>query len=151
MRLPESNRGRSVAIALVVLAVIVFWVVVNRVLPHDDLQKLLQDVSSALGAWTYLLVGVFAFLETGAFVGLVVPGETVMLLGGAVAGQGEISIYLLLAIAWFSCWAGDTASFFIGRRLGRDFVLRNGPSVGISNERFAQVEAYFGRHGGKTI
>jgi membrane protein DedA with SNARE-associated domain/membrane-associated phospholipid phosphatase len=151
MRLPESNRGRGVAIGLVVLAVIAFWVVVNRVLPHNDLQKLLKDVSSALGAWTYLLVGAFAFLETGAFVGLIVPGETVMLLGGAVAGQGEISIYLLLAIAWFSAWAGDTTSFFIGRRLGRDFVLQHGPAVGISNDRFAQVEGYFGRHGGKTI
>ena len=56
--------------------------------PPLDLQELLEDVSNTLGAWTYLLVGVFAFLETGAFVGLVVPGETVMLLGGAVAGQG---------------------------------------------------------------
>jgi undecaprenyl-diphosphatase len=151
MRLPETKRGRRVGIGVAVLAVIAFWVVVNRVIPHDNLQKLLQDVSNALGAWTYLLVGVFAFLETGAFVGLVVPGETVMLLGGAVAGQGAINIYLLLAIAWFSAWAGDTTSFFIGRRLGRDFVLRRGPAVGISNERFAQVEGYFGRHGGKTI
>ncbi|MGH2982565.1 MAG: bifunctional DedA family/phosphatase PAP2 family protein [Solirubrobacterales bacterium] len=74
-----------------------------------------------------------------------------MLLGGAVAGQGEIDLYLLLAIAWFSAWAGDTTSFYIGRGLGRDFVLRNGPRVGISNERFSQVEDYFRRHGGKTI
>jgi membrane protein DedA with SNARE-associated domain len=151
LRLPETKRGRRVGIGVAVLAVIAFWVVVNRVLPHHDLQKLLQDVSSALGAWTYLLVGVFAFLETGAFVGLVVPGETVMLLGGAVAGQGDINLYLLLAVGWFSAWAGDTTSFFIGRRMGRDFVLRRGPAVGISNERFAQVEGYFGRHGGKTI
>ena len=43
---------------------------------------------NTLGAWTYLLVGFFAFAETGAFVGLLVPGETVMILGGAVAGQG---------------------------------------------------------------
>lgn len=151
MRIPETKRGRRVAVAVIVLAVITFWVVVNQVLPHDDLQRLLKDISNTLGAWTYLLVGAFAFLETGAFVGLVVPGETVMLLGGAVAGQGAVSIYLLLAIAWFSAWAGDTTSFFIGRRLGRGFVLRNGPAVGISNERFAQVEGYFGRHGGKTI
>jgi membrane protein DedA with SNARE-associated domain/membrane-associated phospholipid phosphatase len=151
MRIPETKRGRRLGLAAVVLAVIAFWLVVNRVLPHDDLQRLLEDVSSALGAWTYLLVGAFAFLETGAFVGLVVPGETVMLLGGAVAGQGEIDLYLLLAIAWFSAWAGDTTSFFIGRRMGRDFVLRRGPGVGLSNERFHQVETYFDRHGGKTI
>jgi membrane protein DedA with SNARE-associated domain/membrane-associated phospholipid phosphatase len=151
VRIPETRRGRRIAVVAVVLAVITFWVVVNRVVPHDDLQGILEDVSQALGEWTYLLVGAFAFLETGAFVGLVVPGETIMLLGGAVAGQGEIDLYLLLAIAWFSAWAGDTTSFFIGRRLGRGFVLRNGPRVGISHERFAQVEDYFRRHGGKTI
>ena len=74
-----------------------------------------------------------------------------MLLGGAVAGQGAIDVYLLIAIAWFAAWAGDTTSFFIGRRLGREFVLRHGPRVGISQERFEQVEDYFSRHGGKTI
>ena len=46
-----------------------------------------------------------------------------MLLGGAVAGQGAIDVYLLIAIAWFCAWPGDTTSFFLGRRLGRDFVL----------------------------
>ncbi len=74
-----------------------------------------------------------------------------MLLGGAVAGQGAIDIYLLIAIAWFSAWAGDTTSFFLGRRLGREFVMRHGPRVGISHERFEKVEDYFSRHGGKTI
>ena len=55
-----------------------------------------------------------------------------MLLGGAVAGQGAIDIYLLIAIAWFAAWLGDTTSFFIGRRLGREFVMRHGPRVGIT-------------------
>jgi len=151
MRLPETRRGRHLGLAAAVLAIVAAWILINRLVPHDNLQKLLDDVSRALGAWTYLLVGVFAFLETGAFVGLVVPGETVMLLGGAVAGQHEINLFLLLAIAWFCCWAGDTTSFLVGRRLGREFVLERGPRVGISNERFAQVEAYFDRHGGKTI
>ena len=74
-----------------------------------------------------------------------------MLIGGAVAGQGAVDIYLLIAIGWFAAWLGDTTSFFIGRRLGRGFVLRHGPRVGISEERFSRVEDYFERHGGKTI
>ena len=69
----------------------------------------------------------FAFLETGAFVGLVAPGETVVILGGAVAGQGVTSLYLTIAIVWMSAFAGDSASFLLGRRLGREFVLRHGP------------------------
>jgi membrane protein DedA with SNARE-associated domain/membrane-associated phospholipid phosphatase len=145
-----SNRKRLV-VAIVAAAVIFGYYLLSQKLGHLDLHDLLEEVSETLGAWTYLLVGVFAFAETGAFVGLVVPGETVMLLGGAVAGQGAIDVYLLIAVAWFAAWAGDTTSFFIGRRLGREFVLQHGPRFGIGHERFEKVEDYFSRHGGKTI
>jgi len=151
LQLPEDRRRKRLLIFAIAIGVAAGYYLISRVIPHEDLQGILEDVSNTLGAWTYLLVGVFAFAETGAFVGLVVPGETVMLLGGAVAGQGVINVYLLIAIAWFAAWAGDTTSFFIGRRLGRDFVLRNGPRFGISHERFEKVEDYFSRHGGKTI
>jgi undecaprenyl-diphosphatase len=151
LHLPEDRRRRRLVLVAIAAAVAAAYYLISRVIPHDDLQRLLEDVSNTLGAWTYLLVGVFAFAETGAFVGLVVPGETVMLLGGAVAGQGAIDVYLLIAIAWFSAWLGDTTSFFVGRRLGRDFVLRHGPRFGIGHERFERVEDYFSRHGGKTI
>jgi len=154
VKLPGEGEGGSrkhLLIGIAVATVALFYYFVSRELGSLDLQNLLEEISSALGAWTYLLVGFFAFAETGAFIGLVVPGETTMLLGGAVAGQGAIDIYLLIAIAWFAAWLGDTTSFFIGRRLGREFVLRHGPRVGISHERFEKVEDYFSRHGGKTI
>ena len=153
MKMPGEGGGnrKRLLLAAVAVAVAFGYYLLSQKLGHLDLQHLLEDISNTLGAWTYLLVGVFAFAETGAFVGLVVPGETVMLLGGAVAGQGAIDIYLLIAIAWFSAWLGDTTSFFIGRRLGREFVITHGPRVGISHERFEKVEDYFSRHGGKTI
>lgn len=120
-------------------------------LPSIDAQQILDDVSTGLGDWTYLAVSVLAFLETGAFVGLVFPGETAVIIAGAVAGQGETSIVITIALVWFSAWAGDSASFYIGTRLGREFILRNGHRVRITPERFEQVESYFSRHGGKTI
>ncbi len=136
---------------MIAVAIATGYYLLTRLVPHSGLHRLLREVSNTLGPWTYLLVGVFAFAEVGAFIGLVVPGETVMLLGGAVAGQGAVNVYLLIAIAWFSAWAGDTTSFFVGRRLGREFLLRHGPRFGLSEHRFAQVEDYFSRHGGKTI
>ncbi|MGH2976552.1 MAG: bifunctional DedA family/phosphatase PAP2 family protein [Solirubrobacterales bacterium] len=153
MKLPGEGGGnrKRLLLALLAAAVAFGYYTLSRQLGHIDLQGLLEDVSNTLGAWTYLLVGLFAFAETGAFVGLVVPGETVMLIGGAVAGQGAIDIYLLIGIAWLAAWAGDTTSFFIGRRLGREFVIEHGPRVGIGHERFEKVEDYFSRHGGKTI
>ena len=54
---------------------------------------MIEDVAEALGRWTYLLVAALAFLETGAFVGLVAPGEFTVILGGVIAGQGEINVW----------------------------------------------------------
>jgi len=127
------------------------YFLLKALLPDIDLEQLLEDVSTTLGSWTYLLVGFFAFVETGAFVGLVAPGETIVILAGAVAGQGATSVFVTITIVWAAAWAGDSVSFLIGRRLGRDFVLRHGHRLRITPERFEQVEGYFRRHGGKTI
>jgi undecaprenyl-diphosphatase len=146
----EEKRSHLRTAVIVAVAIAVFWLF-HHFSGGIDFEKLLEDLSSSLGDWTYVLVGALAFLETGAFVGLVFPGETAVLLGGAVAGQGQTSIVITIAIVWFCAWAGDTCSFFIGQRLGRDFILKHGPKVRITHERFEQVEEYLQRHGGKTI
>jgi membrane protein DedA with SNARE-associated domain/membrane-associated phospholipid phosphatase len=116
-----------------------------------NLEELLLNIGSTLGSWTYLLVGGLAFLETGAFIGLVAPGETAMLLGGLVAGQGKIDVITLIAICWTAATLGDLTSFFLGRRLGRSFLVKHGPKVQITEERLHTVEGFFDRHGGKAI
>ena len=116
-----------------------------------NLETLLVDIGQTLGQWTYLLVGVLAFLETGAFIGLVAPGETAMMLGGVVAGQGEINVITLIGVAWIAAVAGDCASYALGRRLGREFLVKHGSRVQIGPERLAQVETFFEKHGGKAI
>lgn len=151
LRLPESRRGKLIALVGLAIAGLVLYLLYQRFFPEFDLQQLLDDFANLLGDWTYLIVGVLAFLETGAFVGLLVPGETAMIVGGAVAGLGVIDLYLLIAIAWSMAFLGDSFSFMLGRKLGRGFVLRHGSKVGITRERFEGVEAYFDRHGGKTV
>lgn len=140
---------RKAGLVLVALALVVYASGVLSELP--DPKQLIGDIAETLGAWTYVLVGVMAFLETGAFVGLVAPGETVVIAGGVIAGQGEIDLLPLIGLVWICAVLGDTTSFYIGRRLGRDFLERNGPRVKITHERLEQVEGYFDRHGGKTI
>jgi membrane protein DedA with SNARE-associated domain len=143
-----SGERKLIAAALVV-ALAVYASGVLSALP--DPKKVITDVAQALGAWTYALVGVMAYLETAAFVGLVAPGETVVLAGGVIAGQGEIELIPLIGLVWICAILGDTTSFYIGRRLGRRFLERHGPKVKITHERLEQVEGYFQRHGGKTI
>lgn len=145
------HRTLLIVVALLIAAAAVTVWATGSLPDFPDVKDLIEDVAQTLGPWTYVLVGVLAFLETGAFVGLVAPGETVVIVGGVIAGQGEISLIVLIGIVWTAAVLGDTASFYIGRRLGRGFVLRHGPKVKIDEARLEQVEAYFGRHGGKTI
>jgi membrane protein DedA with SNARE-associated domain/membrane-associated phospholipid phosphatase len=134
-----------------IAAAIVAFLVLRDQLPHINLDKLIEDLSQGLGAWTYLLVGGLAFLETGAFVGLVAPGEFTVMLGGAVAQQGDISLPLILAITWLSAFTGDSVSFLLGAKLGRGFLVRHGERLRVTDERLKRVEGYFANHGGKTI
>ena len=116
-----------------------------------SVKQIVEDAGSKLGRWTYLVVSVMAFFETGAFVGLVAPGETFLIFGGVVAGQGKISLVALIALVWTAAVLGDLASFYAGRRLGRRFLEKHGPKVSITEERLQSVEAFFDRHGGKAI
>jgi membrane protein DedA with SNARE-associated domain/membrane-associated phospholipid phosphatase len=145
-RLALERRAIGILIAL---ALAVYASGVLSELP--DPKAVIDDIAEALGPWTYVLVGVMAFLETGAFVGLVAPGETVVIAGGVVAGQGTIALLPLIGLVWICAVLGDTTSFYIGRRLGRAFLEKHGPRLKITPERLEQVEGYFDRHGGKTI
>lgn len=116
-----------------------------------DAGALLSDASRSLGAWTYLAVPALAFLETGAFVGLVVPGETAVLVGGVAAERGEVAVLPLIGMVWAAAVAGDVVSFLLGRRLGRRFLVVHGPRLRVDAARLARVERFYDRHGGKAI
>lgn len=137
--------------ALGALAVAAVVLVIAGVIPIPDLVSIVERAGRALGPYVYLVVGILSFLETGGFVGLILPGETTVLVGGVVAGQGEADPVLLVAVVWTCAVAGDLCSYALGRRLGRAFLLEHGARVRITEERLVQVEAYFERRGGVTL
>ena len=143
-----GGRSRDILFAIVAIAVLIAG---SRLLPQINAQHALHDVSHTLGGVTYVLAGLAAFLETGAFVGLILPGETVVILAGAVAGQGATSVVATIVVVWVGAFGGDSTSFWIGRRLGRGFALRHGPKLRITEERLERVETYFERYGGRTV
>jgi membrane-associated protein len=146
-----THRPPAALLAVAFVAALGFALTTAGVIPMPDLDEALTDLSDTLGTWTYGLVGALAFLETGAFVGLVAPGETAVVLGGVVAAQGEVNFVAMLLLVWVSAALGDFASFLLGRRLGRRFLITQGPRFGVTTPRLARVEDFFDRHGPKAI
>jgi membrane-associated protein len=146
-----TRRPPAALLAVALLAALGFALTTAGVIPLPDLEGALTDLADTLGTWTYALVGALAFLETGAFVGLVAPGETAVVLGGVVAANGEVSLVVMLLLVWLAAAAGDLASFVLGRRLGRRFLVARGPRFGVTAPRLERVERFFDRHGPKAI
>ena len=147
-----ANRrtGRVAAAAALVVAV-GLAVLGTGVVELPKPEEAVREVGTTLGAWTYLLVGALAYLESAAFVGLVAPGEVAVILGGIVAGRGDIELPILIVVVWFSALAGDLSGYVFGRRVGRGWALHHGARFGVTEERLARAERYFSAHGGKTI
>jgi membrane protein DedA with SNARE-associated domain len=146
-----SRRARMALLTGGLLAAAVLAAMTAGLVQAPDLQGALTDLSDTLGPWTYALVAALAFAETGAFIGLLAPGETAIVLGGVVAAQGEVSLPLMILIAWTAAALGDLASFMLGKRLGRRFLIARGPRLGVTASRLERVEAFFERHGAKAI
>ena len=146
-----TRRPPALLVGLALVAAAGFALTTAGVIELPDLEAALTDLSETLGAWTYALVAALAFLETGAFVGLIAPGETAVVLGGVVAAQGEVDFVTMLLLVWVAAALGDFASFLLGRRLGRRFLVTRGPRIGVTPPRLEKVERFFDRHGPKAI
>lgn len=83
-------------------------------------------------------------LET---LGAPLPGESALIAASAAAARGEFPIGAVVAAAFAASVLGDNIGYLIGRRLGRDAVVRHGARVGITEAGMAKAEAVTRRWG----
>jgi len=83
--------------------------------------------------------------------GVPVPGETMVLAGGALAHFGHLSLGWVIAIAATAATVGDNFGFAIGRQGGRRLVERYGARFGATPARLREFDRFFDRHGAKTV
>jgi membrane protein DedA with SNARE-associated domain/membrane-associated phospholipid phosphatase len=111
----------------------------------------LIDLTSRLGHWGYLVIFLGAMLESAAFLGVLVPGESLVLVAGFIAAQGLLDIGDLILVVAIGAILGDSIGYELGRLLGRPWLLRYGRRVGVKPARLDHVDAFFARHGGKAV
>jgi membrane protein DedA with SNARE-associated domain len=96
----------------------------------------------------YAVVFVGVFLEN---TGLPVPGETMLLAGAALAHAGRLAFGWVIVSAIGGATLGDNLGFFIGRHGGRLLAVRYGSAIGVTEQRLAEFDRFFVRHGGGTV
>jgi membrane protein DedA with SNARE-associated domain len=101
--------------------------------------------------WGYLIVFVATFLENSVGAGVIVPGETLVIIGGFYARLGELWLPGVAFVAIVGAVLGDNVGYWIGRRYGRGFLERHGRKLFVTPERLEAAEGYYRRHGGKTV
>jgi membrane-associated protein len=113
------------------------------------LDKHLNEIIQAYGTWTYMLLFLIIFLETGLVVTPFLPGDSLLFAAGTFAGLGSLNVWLLFFLLVFAAIIGDTVNYWIGHYIG--------PRAFSGNVRFLKKEyldrthEFYEKHGGKTI
>jgi membrane protein DedA with SNARE-associated domain len=94
---------------------------------------------------------VLGLLILGESAGLPLPGETALLTAGGLAGAGHLALPLVILVAAAAAITGDTFGYWLGRRGGRAFLLRDGLLASHRRHAVARADRFFARYGSATV
>ena len=122
------------------------FLLIDMVLHFD---KYLPGIIETYGFWTYLILFVIIFCETGLVVTPYLPGDSMLFVAGALAGAGLLNIEVLIVTLIIAAVLGDSANYWIGHTTGMK-VLNMKYSF-VRKEHMDQTHEYFRKYGGFTI
>jgi membrane-associated protein len=114
------------------------------------LDKHLPVLIASFGIWTYLIVFLVIFCETGLVVTPVLPGDSLLFALGALAALGALHLEALLILVVIAAIAGDTANYSIGHFIGPK-VFHYEESRFFKKKYLIKTHEFYKKHGGKTI
>lgn len=113
------------------------------------LDRHLSDVIAQYGTWTYAILAGIVFCETGLVVTPILPGDSLLFAAGSFAALGSLDPVVLNLLLFAAVLAGDNVNYWVGRYLGpRAF---SGEFRFFRKEYLERTQAFFARHGGKTV
>lgn len=113
------------------------------------LDKHLEEVIANYGGWTYAVLFLIVFCETGLVVTPILPGDSLLFAAGALAGGGHLNLGLLLALLIVAAIGGDAVNYAIGNFMGPKVLSRDGRFI--KRKYLEKTEEFYARYGGKTI
>ncbi len=111
------------------------------------LDEYLQEIIVNYGAWTYAILFIVIFVETGLVVMPFLPGDSLLFAAGTFAALGSFNVWGLIGLLIVAAVLGDAVNYSIGHYLGdRAYNIK-----WIKKEYLEKTHAFFEKHGGKAI
>src|SRR5262249_46021321 len=116
------------------------------------LDKHLVQISSDYQAWTYLILFLIVFAETGLVVTPFLPGDSLLFAAGALSAVNGSPLHpaLLFGIFVLAAFCGDNVNYFVGKFLGPRLFRGEGTRF-LKQEHLERTHAFFEKYGGKAI
>lgn len=113
------------------------------------LDEHLSQVIADYGVWTYLILFLIVFCETGLVVTPFLPGDSLLFAAGIFAAKGSLDPSLLMILLSIAAIGGDAVNYAIGNALGPKVLRAN--SRFLKKEYLDRTHYFYERYGGKTI
>jgi membrane-associated protein len=109
----------------------------------------LSQVIAEYGTWTYLILFLIVFCETGLVVTPFLPGDSLLFAAGTFAALGQLDLWVMILLLASAAVLGDTVNYWVGAAIGpRAF---SGDLRFLKKEHLDRTRAFYEKHGGKTI
>lgn len=108
----------------------------------------LAELVNQFGGWTYVILFLIIFLETGLVVTPFLPGDSLLFATGALCAVSNLDVHTCAAIMLVAAIIGDACNYAIGHYIGLKLV---GRTRFFNKQHFDQAYAFYEKHGGKTI
>ncbi len=114
------------------------------------LDEHINGIIQNYGVWTYLIVFIIIFCETGLVATPFLPGDSLLFVLGALSTGGSLNIAWLAGLLSIAAILGDSVNYWIGHRLApRVFAKEN--SRFLKKEYLERTHRFYEKYGGKTI
>lgn len=109
---------------------------------------MMDGILGLIGTYGYIVVFLVVMAESA---GLPLPGETSLLIAAALAATGHLNIVGVIVAAAAGAILGDTGGYWVGRKFGIALLRRYGKIFRFDEEKLLKAEAFFAKHGEKTV
>lgn len=112
----------------------------------------LAEIIASYGLWTYAVLFLIIFAETGLVVTPFLPGDSLLFAAGAFCAKPEtgLNVHLLAALLFVAAVIGDTLNYWLGARIG-PAVFKRDDSIFLRKKHLERAHAFFEKYGGRAI